>query len=121
MARTEAPPPVEERTDTGFSETTPPGQVFTEALKKACEENPHLLEYVSRLRASGIGIPEYVAKLSKKMSERTEPNLIYPVGTNGIFIHILYDDTGDMHNYITVEPTTTLDLSDLMERSRTRA
>ena len=116
MARTEAPPPVEERTDTGFSETTPSGQVLPEALRKVCEENPHLLEYMSRLRASGIGIPEYVAKLSKKMSERTEPNLIYPVGTNGIFIHILYDATGDMHNYITVEPTTTLDLSDLMEK-----
>ena len=116
MARTEAPPPVEERTDTGFSETTPLGQVLPEALRKVCEENPHLLEYMSRLRASGIGIPEYVAKLSKKMSERAEPNLIYPVGTNGIFIHILYDATGDMHNYITVEPTTTLDLSDLMEK-----
>ena len=116
MARTEAPPPVEERTATGFSETTPLGQVLPEALRKVCEGNPHLLEYMSRLRASGIGIPEYVAKLSKKMSERAEPNLIYPVGTNGIFIHILYDATGDMHNYITVEPTTTLDLSDLMTK-----
>ena len=111
-----AQPLVDERTDTGYSETTPSGQVFTEALKKACEENPHLLEYVNRLRASGIGIPEYVAKLSKKMSALTEPNLIYPVGTNGIFIHILYDDTGDMHKYIAVEPTTTVDLSHLMEK-----
>jgi len=114
MARTEVQPPVEERTEAGHSETTPSGQVLTEALNKACEENPHLLEYVSRLRASGIAIPEYVAKLSKKMSDRKEPNLIYPVGTNGIFIHILYDATGDMHNYIAVEPTTSVDLSELM-------
>ena len=116
MARTAAQPPVEERTDTGSPETTPSGQGFTEALKKACAESPHLLAYVNQLRASGKVIPEYVAKLSKKMTALTEPNLIYPVGANGIFIHILYDDTGDMHNYIAVEPTTTMDLSNLMEQ-----
>jgi len=116
MAHTTTQPPVRERTDAEYPQTTPSGQVFTEALKKACEENPHLLEYVKQLRASGIDIPEYVAKLSKKMAERPEPNVIYPVGTKGVFIHILYDKTGDMHNYITVEPTIGVDLSQLLEK-----
>lgn len=116
MASTVTPLMVEKRPDIGYSEAPPPGQILPEGLKKACEANPHLLEYLSRLRASGIGVPEYLPQLSRKMAEKTEPNIIYPVGTNGIFIHILYDDTGDRHNYIPVEPTTTLDLSYLMEK-----
>ena len=116
MASTVTPLMVEKRPDIGYSEAPPPGQILPEGLKKACETSPHLLEYLSRLRASGIGVPEYLPQLSRKMAEKTEPNIIYPVGTNGIFIHILYDDTGDRHNYIPVEPTTTLDLSYLMEK-----
>lgn len=108
--------PVEEKIDKGYSGITPPAQDFTEGLRQACEANPHLLDYVNRLRDSGIGMPEYAAKLNKKMAEWTEPNIIYPVGTNGIFIHILYDKTGDMHNYVAIEPTTNMDLSDLMEK-----
>lgn len=110
-----AQPQVEENKARGLSKTAPSGQVFSEALKKACEESPHLLEYVNQLSAD-IGIPEYVPKLSRKMSEDTKPNLIYPTSAKGIFIHILYDETGDMHNYIAVEPTTTVDLSSIMEK-----
>ena len=91
-------------------------QSLPEALRKACEEHPHLLEYVSRLRDSRIAPPQYLSELSRKMAEKTQPNLIYPVGSNGIFVHILADETGDRHNYIPIEPTTTLDLGHLMER-----
>lgn len=116
MVNTAAPSKVKQRADAGVPQTAPSDLAIPETLTKVCEENPHLLEYIKRLQTSGIGIPEYVPKLSRKMSEITEPNLIYPTGTKGIFVHILYDDTGDMHNYITVEPTTGMDLSKLMEK-----
>jgi len=92
------------------------GQPLPEALREVCEKNGHLLEYINKLRTSGVGIPEYLPQLTRKMSERTEPNLIYPVGKSGVFVHILYDETGDRHNYIPIEPTTTLDLGQLMDR-----
>jgi len=91
-------------------------QGFPEPLRQACEAHPHLLDYISRLSARGISVPEYVPELSSKMAERKEPNVIYPVGSDGIFIHILFDDTGDRHNYIPIEPTTNLDLSTLIDR-----
>ena len=116
MVQTAAPNQSNKDRGSGSPRTTPQDQVLSETLQRVCEENPHLLEYIKRLQASGIGMPEYVPKLSRKMSEIKEPNLIYPTGAKGIFIHILYDDTGDMHNYITVEPTTTMDLSSLMEK-----
>ena len=113
---TAAPTKVKQRADAGVPQTAPSDLAIPETLTKVCEENPHLLEYIKRLQTSGIGIPEYVPKLSRKMSEIMEPNLIYPTGTKGIFVHILYDDTGDMHNYITVEPTTGMDLTKIMEK-----
>jgi flagellar protein FlaI len=91
-------------------------QPLPEALREACEKYTHLREYISKLRETGIGVPEYLPQLSRKMAEKTEPNLIYPVSSNGVFVHILYDRTGDRHNYIPIEPTTMLDISELMDR-----
>src|SRR3989304_9415258 len=95
---------------------TSPDIVMPDALRRACEENPHLFEYVRRLHASGIAVPEYLPELSRKMADRKEPNLIYPVGSSGIFVHILFDETGDRHTYIPIEPTTTLDLGALPDQ-----
>lgn len=106
----------EKREETARSGAALSEQVLPELLRTACDENPHLLEYIGQLRVSGLGIPQFLPKLSRKLSDMREPNVIYPVGTEGTFIHILYDDTGDRHNYIPIEPTTTLDLRHLMER-----
>ncbi len=114
MASVETQPIIESLPDLGSSETMSLEEIRHEALRAACEEHPHLLEYISRLRASGFSIPDYRPVLSRKMADITEPNLVYPAGTDGIFIHILHDDSGDRHNYIPIEPTTSLDLSGLM-------
>ena len=90
-------------------------QPLPEALREVCEKYPHLLEYITKLREAGTGVPEYLTQLSRKMAERTEPNLIYPVGSNGVFVHILSDNTGDRHNYIPIEPITTLEIDELMD------
>ena len=112
---------VENRLDGGNATDFDPGQAMPEALKQACQENPHLLEYLNRLPISRIGMPEYLPELSRRAAERKEPNLIYPVGRNGMFVHILYDEKGDRHNYIPIEPTTSVDLGSLMARWKTPA
>ena len=48
------------------------------------------------------------------MGDNKAPNVIYPVKQNGIFVHILFDDNGYRHNYIQIEPTTTLQLDKIL-------
>ena len=90
--------------------------MLTDEFREVCENNAHLFEYLRLLPIDRVGLPEYMPELSKQMKELKEPNVIYPVGDTGIFVHILYDENGDRHNYIPVEPTTTLDLTSLMAR-----
>ena len=91
-------------------------EALPENLRKAAEENPNLMEYLNWLPVSRIGIPEYFPELSRKAAELKEPNLIYPINRNGIFVHILFDEKGDRHHYISIEPTTTLDLARVMSK-----
>jgi archaeal flagellar protein FlaI len=84
--------------------------ILPEAFQKAVQDNPHLLEYLKILPLEKIGIPEYYTELTRKLAENQEVNLIYPVGRNGVFVHILFDENGDRINYIPIEPSTTLDL-----------
>jgi archaeal flagellar protein FlaI len=84
--------------------------ILPEAFQKAVQEYPHLLEYLKILPLDKIGIPEYFTELSRKLVESREPNLIYPAGNRGVFVHILFDESGDRTHYIPIEPSTTLDL-----------
>jgi flagellar protein FlaI len=84
--------------------------MLPEGLQKAALDNPHLLEYLKILPLDKIGIPEYCSELSRKLAENQEPNLIYPVGRDGVFVHIVFDEGGDRSHYIPIEPSTTLDL-----------
>jgi flagellar protein FlaI len=90
--------------------------VLPEPLKEVCGQNHHLLEYLNGLPIAKIGVPQYVSQLSRQMAANKEPNIIYPVNSNGIFVHILFDEKGDRHHYIPIEPTTTLNLGELMEQ-----
>jgi len=81
-----------------------------ESMQKAVQEYPHLLEYLKHLALAKIGIPEYYTELTRSLGQKAELNLIYPIGRKGNFVHIFSDEKGDRNYYITVEPSTTLDL-----------
>ena len=97
-----------ERTQNELSEMLPEG------LRSVAYDNPRLFEYLSWLPISKIGVPEYFPELSRSMGDNKKPNLIYPIKQDGIFVHILYDESGYRHNYIQIEPTTTVKLDNLL-------
>ncbi len=84
-------------------------------FQKSTQEHPHLLEYLHMLPVEGHGLPEYREILTREDEEIKIPNIIYPVGS-GVFTHI-YPDVRDARDfYISVEPSLTMDLSDVMSR-----
>ena len=83
-------------------------------LKKAAEDNPHLLEYLHLVPISQVGVPQYYPELSRKMGDIKEPNLIYPTKHDGIFIHILVNHEDNRNSYIPIEPALTLNIAPLM-------
>lgn len=89
-------------------------EMLPKNIKAVCDEHIHLLEYLHMVPISQFGVPNYHNKLSRKMEDLKEPNLIYPIG-EGIFVHILVDFQESRHHYILVEPTLTQDLSQLAE------
>jgi flagellar protein FlaI len=77
-----------------------------EPLRTVCRENPHLFDYVKTLPISEIGMPEYTPELTRKLGENKQPNVIYPVNRNNVFVHILFDKDDIRNSYIPVEPST---------------
>jgi len=89
-------------------------------LKEASKENQHLLEYLSMLPISEIGMPQYYPELSRKLGEIKEPNIIYPVKRRGVFAHILFDLKDERNHYIIIEPSVRLDLDALLREVEDR-
>lgn len=112
---TTAQPSIPERTRESVSRSVDIEQSMPESLKNACQENPHLFDYISSLPLSETGMPEFVPELSRKMGDSKQPNYIYPVNYKGVFVHILFDSEGVRNQYIPIEPSTT-GLKDLMQQ-----
>ena len=72
-------------------------------LQEASREHPHLLEYLNLLPVGDIGIPQYMAKLTRDAGKLESKNLIYPA-RKGIFIHVLDDPDKVRDWYIGIEP-----------------
>ncbi|MCH7642072.1 MAG: secretion system protein E, partial [Chloroflexi bacterium] len=72
-------------------------------LQEASREHPHLLEYLNLLPVGDIGIPQYMAKLTRDAGKLESKNLIYPA-RQGIFIHVLDDPDKVRDWYIGIEP-----------------
>jgi len=87
-------------------------------LREASREYLHLLEYFHLIEERGI--PQFYPKLSRELGAIKRRNLIYPIG-DGVFIHIYSDvEHWERDFYISVEPTLTLNLDELMEEVERR-
>ncbi len=93
-----------------YKELSPP-------MQEVISTNPHLLEYLSLIPISEIGMPTYYPTISRKLGDERKPNLIYPTKRKGVFIHILYNPNDNRNSYIPVEPCLTRDLSELMAKT----
>lgn len=94
--------------ESGLYDKLPPP--FQEVTK----QYPHLLEYLHMVPISEVGIPEYYPEPNRKLGDIKKPNLIYPTKREGIFIHILANNEDVRNDYITIEPTLTIDIDHLM-------
>ena len=83
-------------------------------LQEASKKDEFLLDYIHLLPVEDVGIPEYFEELDRKLGDKKNPNLIYPIG-GGLYIHI-YPDHGDTRDYyIAIEPGMLSDSTALME------
>ena len=94
-------------------------QALSPPLQQVAEEYPHLFEYLHWLPIKEVGIPRYYPRLTKKMEDIKEPNIIYPL-SDGIFAHVMTDDKDTRNHYIIVEPTLTMDLGNIMSQVESR-
>ncbi len=76
---------------------------MNDKLAEACNNNPHLRDYLEELKASDCVLPDFMVQLSKSLSDLKYPNVLYPVG-DPIFIHIHGDAEKGKVEYITIEP-----------------
>jgi len=82
-------------------------------LRRACEENPFLDEYLRNIPVDEIGVPDYYPKLLRRLKDLEERNLIYPI-EKGLFVHVYPDPTGTRDLYIPIEPHTMVNLNDIV-------
>ena len=82
-------------------------------LRKACKENPFLADYLQHVPMDEIGVPDYYPKLSRRLKDLEERNLIYPI-EEGLFVHIYPNPSGERDIYVPIEPHTTINLDDIV-------
>jgi flagellar protein FlaI len=73
-------------------------------FQQACQEHPHLLQYLRTLPLDTLDLPAYYEKVTRALKGTKDPNLIYPVGA-GVFIHILANKEDIRDYYVAVEPS----------------
>lgn len=88
-------------------------------MQEACQKNVHLLEYLHSLPIEQLGVPQYHPKLSKKLADLKQRNLIYPVSPE-ILIHILSSPGEERDYYIPLEPSFSVTLDAKMAQVEER-
>jgi flagellar protein FlaI len=77
---------------------------LSEELRAACQEYPHLLQYLWILMENKMDVPQYFEKVTRAQKGTKNPNLIYKVG-NGVFVHVLANPEDVRDHYIAIEPS----------------
>jgi len=80
-------------------------------MQAACQEKPHLLQYIHMLPIEDIGVPQFFPKPNKKMADSKVRNLLYPVSPE-VFIHVWSGLREDRDLYIPVEPSLFVPVDD---------
>jgi flagellar protein FlaI len=83
-------------------------QWLSEGLSEACQQHRHLRDYLRLIPIEKIGVPEYLARLSRNHGDKK--NIVYPV-SDEVFVHIYCDDSLSRGRYVAIEPDLTEDLS----------
>jgi len=81
--------------------------------KEIIKKNKYVLQYLHMIPLERIGTPKFYKKLSRKLKETRNPNVIYPV-SDEIAVHICPDKNDARNYYIPIEPHLFQDLSDLI-------
>ena len=95
-------------------------QMLPQVLQDVTRDNPHLLSYLQTVPIDEVGIPQYHLKLNRKLDELKQPNVIYPTRALGNFVHIYFDPADERHTYISIEPTTDMNLDWLLRQIEIR-
>jgi flagellar protein FlaI len=93
--------------------------ILPKSLQKACAEKGFLADYLHCVPMSDVGIPDYYPKLSRKLKDLEEHNLIYPV-EGDLFVHIYPNPVGERDYYVAIEPHTTVDLDKIVPEVETK-
>ena len=89
-------------------------RMLPEPLQEQSRDKEFLMDYIHGLAMEEIGVPEYVLKLERSMSDMKNPNLIYPID-KGLYIHVYSDPTDFRNFYVPIEPGMDRDDGELME------
>ena len=102
-----------------------PGQIVTPRekllpqlapeLQTVCKNSEFLLDYLEYLPIERYGIPQYYEKPPRSLGSQGIRNIIYPTKEN-LFVHILPDEVGARDHYVPIEPTTVINVDELISK-----
>ena len=112
-------PTTENHGHKGGMTNCPAFRLLPPPLQDESKDKAFLLEYLHSMPMDEIGIPQFVPKLERSMSDLKSPNLIYPI-KDGLYIHVCPDESDIRNYYIAIEPGMMLELEDLLEEVEDR-
>ena len=86
-------------------------KMLPKQLQETLVQSVYVLEYLHTVPIGEVGLPEYYPEITGQLRDKSDLNLIYPVG-GGLFVHIMDDPEGGRSFYISVEPKLSPELDE---------